>query len=63
MCRSEYSPKIQVKRGFGLSSYHLLSSLKIVILFESIYVEVEGSTVVRYGIPISPVEPKGGVVG
>ena len=61
MCRSEYSPKIQVKRGFGLSSYHLLSSSKIVILFESIY--VEGSTVVRYGIPISPVEPKGGVVG
>ena len=29
----------QVKRGFGLSSYHLLSSLKIVTLFESVCVE------------------------
>ena len=29
----------QVKQGFGLSSYHLLSSSKIVTLFESVCVE------------------------
>ena len=29
----------QVKRGFGLSGYHLLSSFKIVTLFESVCVE------------------------
>ena len=39
LCRSEYSPGSQVKRGFGLSGYHLLSSLKIVTLSESVCVE------------------------
>ena len=29
----------QVKQGFGLSGYHLLSSPKIVTLFESVCVE------------------------
>ena len=45
----------------AIFSYHLLSLSKIVILFEGIC--VEGSTVVRYGVPISPVEPKGVVFG